>query len=581
MDVREDAELTVEVPWIVMETDEELASSLASETGVSKVIARLLVNRGVTSAAELRAFLKPDLSQLHDPYMLPDLEVGVERLARAIEQGETILVHGDYDVDGVTSTALLVRTLRALKANVVHRLPHRQREGYGIKPHAVEEALEQGVSLIITCDCGITACDTVDAAVERGIDVIVTDHHEPGPELPRAVAVINPKRHDASYPFPELAGVGVAYKFAQALVRRLGHSEESFLSRFIDLVALGTVGDVVPLLGENRIIVKHGLEAIPKSKKVGLRTMLKSAGIDGKPLTAYMLGFVLGPRINAVGRMDDASAALRLMLTTDEQEAWALAREMERLNNERKAEQDRILAQAMEQVALKDLDTTRVLVLSSEGWNSGVIGIVANKVMESFGRPTIMISRDEETGIGGGSARSTPPFVMIDGLRKCADLLEGFGGHAKAAGLVVRLDRLQVFEERMNELASEWIPEEELAPRIEVEAELGGGDISDDLADALEALEPFGEGNPEPLFTSRDLAVIERRRVGGDGSHLKLRVQPKGQPSVDCIAFGMGDVHDALQLGSYVDMCYHVRRNTFNGSRSVQLVGKAIRKSRQ
>jgi len=572
--------LGAEVPWVVMDTNEPLAASLAAEVGIPHIMARLLVNRGVAGASEARAFLEPDLSQLHDPALLPDLEAGAERLARAVERGERICVHGDYDVDGVTSTALLVRTLRALKADVCHRLPHRRLEGYGIKPAAVEEAAGQGVSLIVTCDCGITAFEAIDLASERGIDVIVTDHHEPGSELPRAVAVIDPKRSDAEYPFTELAGVGVALKLAQALVRRLGHSEESFLSRFVDLAALGTVGDVVPLLGENRIIVKHGLEAIPVSKKIGLRTMLRSAGIDGKPVTAYSLGFVLGPRINAVGRMDDANGALRLLLTTDEDEARNLAREMERFNTERRAEQERILSQALEQVAAKDLDSTRVLVLSADGWNSGVIGVVAGKLCESFGRPTIVISRDEESGIGGGSARSTPPFVMIDGLRECSDLLEGFGGHAQAAGLAVRLDKLGAFEERINALAAELIPKEELVPRIEVEAELEPADISDALAEAISAMEPFGEGNPEPLFMTRGLSVLEKRRVG-DGSHLKLRVQSKGRPPLDCIAFGLGDCQDAVELGSCVDLCYSIRLNTYNGARSAQLVGKAIRKCEQ
>jgi len=571
--------LIAEIAWTVIETDDALVDRLASEAGVSPIIARLLVNRGITTPDEANSFFSPSFSHLYDPSLLPDLDVGVERLARAVESGEKICIHGDYDVDGITSTALLVRTLRALKANVSHRLPHRHREGYGIKPLAVEEALERGVGLIVTCDCGVTACDTVEIANERGIDVIVTDHHEPGPELPRAVAVINPKRADAAYPFPELAGVGVAFKFAQGLVKRLGLSQDSFISEFIDLAAIGTVGDVVPLIGENRIIVKHGLEALPQSKKVGLRTILKSAGLDGKPLTAYSLGFVIGPRINAVGRMGDAAAALRLLLTGDEAEAWTLTRDMERLNQERRAEQERILAEALEQVESKDLASTRVLVLSGAGWNSGVVGIVAGKICESYNRPTIMISRDEETGMGGGSARSTPAFVMIEGLRACADLLAGFGGHAQAAGLGIELAKLPEFEERINTLAAEWIPEEELVPRVEVEAELQSRDITEELADALVRMEPFGEGNPEPLFMTRGLSVVEKRRVG-DGSHLKLRVRANDGQPIDCIAFGLGDAHDDLELGGCVDLCYNIRLNMFNGTRSVQLIGKAIRKCR-
>lgn len=567
---------STDIPWIVIECDEARAAELAREAGISPVVARLLLNRGIQTAADARLFLDPSFSHFHDPCLLPDLEPGVDRLARAITEGEKICVHGDYDVDGVTSTALLVRTLRALKANVEHRLPHRRKDGYGIKPAAVTEAAERGVKLILTCDCGVTACDAVQLANDLGIDVIVTDHHEPGPELPAAVAVINPKRADAGYPFPELAGVGVALKFAQALVRKLGHSEASFLSRFIDLAALGTVGDVVPLLGENRIIVKHGLEAIPLSKKVGFQMILKSVGLDGKPVTAYSLGYVLGPRINAVGRMDDATAALRLFLTTDEREAWKLANELERCNQERRTEQERILVEAIRQVEQKDLEKTRVLVLSAEGWNSGVIGVVANKVCEAYGRPAILISRDEESGLGGGSARSIPAFVMIDGLRACADLLEGFGGHAHAAGLGIQLANIPPFEERINALAWEWIPEEELIPRIEVDAELVAADVTRELADTLATMEPFGVGNPEPLFLTRGIAIREMRTVG-DGSHLRLLLQGDGQPPVGCIAFGMGELADNLQLGSRVDLCYSIRHNTFNGATAVQLVAKALR----
>ena len=570
--------------WVVLECDEARAESLAHEAGLPPVIARLLLARGVTTAADVAAFLNPSLDHLHDPSLLPDLDVGVDRLIAAIQSGEKICVHGDYDVDGVTSTALLVRTLRALKANVGYHLPHRRRDGYGIKPAAVADAVRDGVKLILTCDCGITACETVHRANEAGIDVIVTDHHEPGPELPRATAVINPKREDAVYPFPELAGVGVAFKLAQGLVRKLGHNEEAFVTRFTDLAALGTVGDVVPLLGENRTLVKHGLEAIPLSKKIGLRTMIKSTGLEGKPLTAYYLAFVLGPRINAAGRMADATAALRLLLTTEDAEAWTLVREIERHNTDRRAEQERILGEAMEQAGPKAEAGARVLVLSKEGWNRGVIGIVASKICECFGRPAILVSRDEAAGVGGGSARSVPEFNLIEALRACADLLDTFGGHALAAGVTVQLAKLDEFEERINSLAFEAIPEEELVPRIEVEAEIGPAEITRELADAIASMEPFGMGNPEPLFVTRDMAVLQRQRVG-DGSHLKFQLQgahPEqgrgaGLPPVDCIGFGLGDLADSLHLGEHVDVCYSIRLNDYNGANSVQLVAKDIR----
>ena len=565
-----------DIEWLASDCDETAASRLADDAGLSPIVARLLVNRCVLTAEQAGRFLNPSLDHLHDPSLLPDLDAGVDRIASAMKSGEKICVHGDYDVDGVTSTALLVRTLAALKANVEYRLPHRQKEGYDIKPAAVEEAARAGASVILTCDCGIGAHETVSRAAELGIDVIITDHHEPQHDLPPAAAVINPKRADAAYPFPDLAGVGVAFKFAQGLVRKLGYDEEAFQARFVDLAALGTVGDVVPLLGENRALVKFGLLAIPKSKKLGFQTLLRSARLTGKPVTSYCLGFILGPRVNAVGRMADASAALQLFLTRDEKEALELASQMEQCNIERRAQQEKILAEAVEQVESKDLTQFRVLVLSGEGWNAGVVGIVAGRIRELYNRPALLISRDEAAGIGVGSARSIEAFNILDGLRHCENLLSRFGGHALAAGLCIPLTNLEHFEERLNALAVGQLPEEELAPRIVFDAELEAGDITRELAQTLASMEPFGMGNPEPLFLTRGMAVLERRRVG-DGSHLRMRLQGDGTAPVSCIAFGMGDSADALELGGTMDLCYSIRLNTFNGVESVQLVGKAIR----
>jgi len=563
-----------ETRWVAAECDEAAVERLARESGVPRALARLLIARGVETPRQAQDFLNPSLDHLHDPALLPDVEVGVDRIADAMSKGEKILIHGDYDVDGVTSTALLVRTLRALKAEVEFRLPHRRKEGYDIKPSAIDEAAGMGASVVVTCDCGIGAHDTVERARELGIDVIITDHHEPGNELPPALAVINPKREDAQYPFPELAGVGVAFKFAQALVRQLGYDEEAFKSRFIDLVALGTVADVVPLLNENRALVKFGLEAIPNTKKVGLRTMLRAARLIGKPLTSYSLGFILGPRINAVGRMDDASLALRLLLTRDESEATQLAERLERCNTERRAEQERILTAAVDQVGKKDLGSARVLVLSAEGWNSGVIGIVAGKICETFNRPAILINRDEASGIGAGSARSIGKFHILDGLRRCDDLLGRYGGHALAAGLSIPLANLDEFEERINAVGFETMTDEDIEAKIIVDAELAAGEITRDLAKAISSMEPFGMGNPEPLFITRAMPVVQKQRVG-DGSHLKMTLRGDGG-ALPCIFFGQGDLADKLELGEPVDLCYSIRLDTFNGAQSVQLVGKAI-----
>ena len=556
--------------WLVAQCDDVLAARLADECGLPPVVGRILVNRGIATAAEARKFLEPSLSDLHDPYLLPDLEAGVDTVAAAMEAGEKIWVYGDYDVDGVTSTALLIRTLRALKADVDYRLPHRQKDGYGIKPGVLEEAARNGVKVVLTCDCGIGACDTAQRAKELGVELVITDHHEPGAELPQAGAVIDPKRTDSEYPFPELAGVGVAFKFAQALVGKLGYNEESFQRRFLDLTAFGTVGDVVPLVGENRAIVKHGMAAISSSKKLGLQTMLEATNLIGKPMSAYYLGFVLGPRINAVGRLDDASAAVDLLLTRDRGEAAELAQMLEQLNSERRTEQDRILQQAIEQVESRNLNDLRALVLSSEDWNPGIIGIVASKICDLYNRPTVMVARDESEGIGRGSGRSIDAFNLLEGLRACDDLLSGYGGHCLAAGVSIPLENIEAFERRLSDRVFERVSEEDMIPHITADAELDASQITWDLARAIASIEPFGTGNPEPVFISRGLTVDRKDRVGS-GAHLKLRVRSEGSDAVECIGFGMGEICDSMELGGTIDLCYSIRLNTFRGNESIQL----------
>lgn len=571
------SEIGTSAPWVLLESDESLAESISRDTGMPLVVGRLLANRGARTAEDVQRFLNPSLDHLHDPCLLDDLEVGVSRATEAIKAGEPILVYGDYDVDGVTSAALLVRTLRALGARVDHRLPRRN-EGYGIKACHVGEAADAGVGLIITCDCGINAFEAGEAALHSGIDLIITDHHEPGTKLPKATAVINPKRSECTYPFSELAGVGVALKFAQAVVRRLGHDEHSFLKKFLDLVAVGTVGDVVPLLDENRALVSLGLEAISSSKKLGLQTLLEKSGLSGKRITTYSLGYVIGPRINAVGRMDDAGMALNLLLTKDHAEAVALADRMEHCNSERKAEQDKILLEAMEQAKSRNAAGCRVLVMVGDGWNPGIVGIVAGRIRDTFFRPAIMLCRDCESGVCGGSARSIPDFNLYEALSSCSDVLERFGGHASAAGLAVREGNVSRFDEAINAIAADVIPEEALVPRVDIEAELSPSEVTDDLANVIARMEPFGTGNPEPVFLTRGLVVNQRQRVG-DGSHLKLEVGSNGTAPLSCIAFRMGDECDKIDIGDRLDLCYHLRLNDFNGSSSVQLVVSGLRSS--
>lgn len=563
--------------WHTPECDSALADNLAKELGVSKTIARILVNRGLTTAEDARAFLHPSLDHLHDPFLLPDMEQGVERVVKALENGEKILVHGDYDVDGVTSAALLIRTLGKLGANVVHRVPHRKKEGYDIKPWTAEQAHADGVTLIITADCGVTACETIERAQSLGIDIVVTDHHEPGEELPNAVAVINPRRKDSTYPFPHLAGVGVALKFGQALVRRLGHNDLKYVERYLDLAALGTIADVMPLLGENRAIAKFGLDAIGKSKKIGIQAMLKRSGLAGKHTTSYMVGFVLGPRINAVGRLDDATIALQLFLTSDGEEADSLVEILEQRNVERQEEQARILEEVQAQLGGKDLSEMRALVLSAPGWNSGVVGIVASKVVEQYSRPAILLCENED-GSASGSGRSVEIFNLINALRECERLqLVKAGGHALAAGVRLKMENFAEFEAKLNELALEVIAPEDMVPHLATDGELDPEEVSWEMLHDIRQLEPFGAGNPEPVFVSRSLKVVESRRVGSAGNHLKMRVSRESGQPVDCIAFGMGDYEHVAQLGQEVAMCYNIKSNHYNGHDSLQLMVKDLK----
>jgi single-stranded-DNA-specific exonuclease len=565
----------LEPQWVIVGTDEELAAGIASEVGISDVAARLLVNRGIKSAEEAEEFLTPSLDNLHDPMLLPDIERGVERLERAIDKKERILVHGDYDVDGVTSTALIVRTLRLLGADVHPRLPHRRKEGYGIKPKVVDEAREEGVSLIITTDCGITAFETVKRAKEHGIDVIITDHHEPGDRLPEAAAVIDPLRKDSRYPFPYLAGVGVALKFAQALIRRLGlkdkrFNDRSYVGHYLDLASLGTIADVVPLTGENRIIARFGLKALGESKKIGIRTLVERIGLAERVPTSYHVGYILGPRINAVGRMGDAALALDLMLTGDERLAVELVEVLERYNRERQQEQAKMLKKAEEIMGEIDLDENPVLVIASEDWNTGVVGIVAGRLVDVYYRPSVVLSLDRDKNIAHGSARSIDAFNMIEALNECSDILINAGGHAKAAGLTLPADKVDEFRERLADFAAERISPEDLMPRVEVEAELRASEITESLQREIERMEPFGECNPEPMFVTRGLEVAEVWRVGQDGAHLKMRVLGDGT-MLEAIAFGRGEMESEIRRGSVVDLCYTLKADKFNGSEYVQM----------
>jgi single-stranded-DNA-specific exonuclease len=540
---------------------------------------RLLVNRGITTPEEAHRFLHPRYDDLPDPLLLPDADAAVERIERAIRQKERIFIHGDYDVDGVTSAALWMRLLGKLGADVMVHVPHRRRDGYDMKTEFVQHAKAEGAKVILTCDCGIQRCDEVEEAREAGIDVIITDHHEPGPTLPRAIAVVNPHRADSAYPFLELSGVGVAFRLGEALCQRMGFSVDHYRRAYSDLAAVGTVADMMVLRDDNRVLVKYGLEALAETRKPGLQALMKSAGLLDKTLDADSVGYRIGPRLNAIGRVDDAKIALDLLLTKDIKEAEALAERLETANVDRRQEEDRILREAMEMLAKGDYSDSYCIVLAGENWNSGVVGIVAGRIKERTGRPTILLSLDPETGTAGGSARSIGPFNVKEALDSCSNYLVEYGGHAQAAGMRLSTENLPSFVEAVNQLAREQLTEADMEPCFECEVEIEPTQVTPALLKELCLFEPWGRGNHRPLFVSRNIRLSDIRRMGKESQHLKLRGQYDGLYVPDSVAWNVGDYADHLHVGDHVDLCYKPQFNTWNGNTSIQFLIEDIRPS--
>ena len=560
--------------WLTMPPQERDAEDLAKDLGVSALLAQLLIHRGLTSLEEARRFLRPELSDLHDPRLLPGLDRGLDRLIEALQAGESILIFGDYDVDGVTSVSLLMHLLKPLAGGkVYYYVPKRLEEGYGLSLEAIKRAAAQGISLILTADCGISACAEVAAAGGLGLDVIVTDHHEPGEKLPEAVAVINPKMHGSRYPFSGLAGVGVAFKLGQALMER-GLLTADDLWRRLDLVALGTIADVVPLLDENRILVHHGLMQLNKTEHPGLRALLEAVQLHEKTVTAGQVGYVLAPRLNASGRIGDASAGVKLLLTREAQRGRDLAQAIEHENEERQRIEARVLAEALimikEQV---DLANEHALVLASPSWHAGVIGIVASRLVDLYHRPVILIALDAQEGRGSG--RSIPGFNLYQGILSCARYLERFGGHEAAAGLTVSRERLADFTREFTAMARAEIAASMLQPTLKIEAEINLAEANLGLARELMLLAPFGSGNPAPVLASRSLKPVDLRTIGENGKHLKIRVMQQGILR-NAIGFSLGGCLPEIKAADRVDLAFMLEENTFNGNTDVQLNLKDI-----
>jgi single-stranded-DNA-specific exonuclease len=540
------------------------AQSLAAALSLPLPLARLLVQRGHGNEVAARRFLRPSLDELSDPFALTGMEAAVAVICDAARKGQRILVHGDYDVDGQCASTLLTRVLRVAGADVLPFLPHRLRDGYDFGPAGLEAARAAGASLVITCDCGITAYDTVVAANAAGIGVVITDHHLPSERLPPALAVIDPQQEGDQSGANYLCGTGIAFKLAQALVPALGLPAHLPL-HLLDLVALATVADVVPLQGENRILVKHGIRLLHESRWPGIRALLDATGLAGKEIRAHHLGFILGPRLNAAGRVGDATDGLRLLLSDDPIEAATLAQRLESMNVERQALDQRILDEALEQIErTADPERDAGLVLSGEGWHPGVVGIVASRVVERYGRPTFLIAFDGE--IGKGSGRSTSRFNLHSALLSCGDLLERFGGHHMAAGLTILRGRLDQFRERFGALARERLGPEDLGPEQRVDLELRLPEVTRELERLCRYLEPCGQGNPSPVFGVRGVRFTSRSVVGN--GHLKGALDD-GNCRVWAIGFQWADRVPWLGEG-LVDAAFRIECDEWNGLSSLQ-----------
>ncbi|HEX5832989.1 MAG TPA: single-stranded-DNA-specific exonuclease RecJ [Pyrinomonadaceae bacterium] len=513
--------------WNVRRHDAEAAASLARVLGVTPILAALLITRGYADERAARAFLAPTYDQLHEPYLMLGMREAVARLKHAIATQEPVLIYGDYDVDGTTGTAILLRALKLLGAKTGFHIPHRFTEGYGIQQPALERAHAEGYKLVVSVDCGIRAHEPLYWARDKGLDVIITDHHLPDEDegAPPAFAVLNPNQAGCSYPDKHLAGVGVAFKLVHALFREYGR--EAHVAAFMKVVAIGTVADVAKLVGENRTIVSIGLKDLARAANPGLKALIDVAGCgDGKGMTAYDLGFRLGPRINAAGRMDAARAVVELFDTRDSGEARRLAEHLDARNEERKTVQQQIIDLALAEAG--DTTEAKVAVIQGAGWHRGVIGIAASKIAERLNRPCVVLSVDGE--VAHGSARSIEAYHLLNGLTACADLFEKFGGHSHAAGLTIRPERIAEFRRRLNEHAASCLTAEDLEHSVTIDMELPAEQVTFQLARELQALEPFGAGNPRPVFATKGLRCLGEPQVLKD-KHLKLRLAgPQNRP---------------------------------------------------
>ena len=556
--------------WEAYGYDVVKVQEIAKKFNISELMAKILLNRGLDES-NIDKFLHPSLENLYDPFQFKGMDLAVDRLLKAIDNKEHITIYGDYDVDGITSTMILIKFLRELDADVDYYLPNRLVEGYGLNQEAIDTVHERNTKLLITVDCGISGYEEVEYAKSLGMDVIITDHHECPEQIPSAIAVIDAKRPDNTYPFNSLAGCGVSFKFVQAICEKTNKPKEEYL-KFLDIVALGTIADIVPLTDENRIIVKFGLEKMRKTENLGLKALINVSTV--KHIDSSSISFGLAPRINACGRMGKADLAIKMLLTDNYKEAFEIANELQKMNFERQEIERGILNEALEQIKDEQLQNDKIIVLGKENWHHGVIGIVSSKITEAYYKPSILVCFEDDEGKGSG--RSVEGFDLHAALSACQDKLLKFGGHEMAIGLTMKKEEFLNFRKAICEYAKDKLPDESI-PVIKYDAEITNKDITMQTVKDIKLLEPFGEANPCPLFAYKNVRVDSIRTLSND-KHLKLNIKDDHR-IFSAIAFNMGDKKNSIQMGSRADVLCGIELNSYNGLEMIQLNIKDIKKS--
>lgn len=558
--------------WVVKEKgDPAVVKRLAATLGVSESLANLMVQRCITSAGEAKAFFNPSLDYLHDPFLMKDMNIAVDRLSTAVKKNERILVYGDYDVDGTTAVALMYSFLKDQYSNVDYYIPDRYKEGYGVSLQGLDYAFQNNCKVVITLDCGIKAVEKVKYARSKGLDVIICDHHYPGDEIPKAIAVLDPKQPSCSYPYKELSGCGVGFKLVHAYARVHGIPFSS-ISNYLDLVAVSIASDIVPITGENRVLAYFGLRQLNESPRTGLREIIRESEVT-RALTVEDVVFKIGPRINAAGRMEAGSKAVELLVSNDVRLATGISKEINNFNIERRSVDRIITTEAMRMISEDQRNTnSRTTVLYNPNWKKGVIGIVASRLIETYYRPTVILT--ESNGFATGSARSVQGYDLYQAIEACSDLLESFGGHMFAAGLTLKMENIKPFMERFENHVYKTITEDQLIPRVFIDTELSFAEINEDFFRTMSLFQPFGPENMSPVFISRNVCDTgSGRMVGSSGEHLKLDLcqESSGRKSFSAIAFNQADHFEYIRRGNPFDICYSLEMNEFRGNRNLQL----------